>query len=88
MVRVPSCGRATVPGPPFLEISKELTVCSGWLAGDQRVPVRDWQRLPVGLTGVQTGVYQENGVIRATRWIAVTTVIHEAFPELRRALTI
>jgi hypothetical protein len=67
---------------------KGISGCPVWLAGDQRMPVGDWQRLPVGLAGVQTGVYQESGVIRVTRWIAVTTLIHEAFPELRRALTI
>jgi hypothetical protein len=59
-----------------------------WLIGDQRIAVGDWSTLPVGLAGVQTGVYQESGAIRVTRWIAVTTLIHEAFPELRSALTI
>ncbi len=75
--------RATFP--------RDLKGISGgpvWLAGDQRLPVGDWQSLPIGLAGVQTGVYQESGVIRVTRWIAVTTLIHEAFPELRCALTI
>ena len=59
-----------------------------WLIGDQRIAVGHWSTLPVGLAGVQTGVYQESGAIRVTRWIAVTTLIHEAFPELRSALTI
>jgi len=59
-----------------------------WLVGDQRLPARDWQSLPVGLAGVQTSVYQKSGAIRVTRWIAVTTLIHEAFPELRSALPI
>lgn len=67
---------------------KGISGCPVWLAGDQLIPVEDWQRLPVGLAGVQTGVYQESGAIRVTRWIAVTTLIHEAFPELRCALTI
>jgi hypothetical protein len=67
---------------------KGISGCPVWLAGDQRIPPEDWQSLPVGLAGVQTSVYQESGVIRVTRWIAVTTLIHEAFPELRHALTI
>jgi hypothetical protein len=67
---------------------KGISGCPVWLVGDQRVPAGDWQSLPVGLAGVQTGVYQESGVIRVTRWIAVTTLIHEVFPELRCALTI
>jgi hypothetical protein len=67
---------------------KGISGCPVWLVGDQRIPAGDWQSLPVGLAGVQTGVYQENGVIRVTRWTAVTTLIHEAFPELRSALPI
>jgi hypothetical protein len=67
---------------------KGISGCPVWLAGDQRIAVEDWQSLPVGLAGVQTGVYQESGAIRVTRWIAVTTLIHEAFPELRCALRI
>jgi len=35
------------------------------------------------LAGIVTGVYQANGAIRATRWTAVTTLVSEAFPELR-----
>jgi hypothetical protein len=67
---------------------KGISGCPVWLVGDQRVPAGDWQSLPAGLAGVQTGVYQENGVIRVTRWIAVTTLIHAAFPELRSALSL
>jgi hypothetical protein len=74
--------QATFPG--------DLKGISGgpvWLVGDQRLPVGDWQGLPTGLAGIETGVYQQSGVIRVTRWIAVTTLIHEAFPEARSALT-
>lgn len=67
---------------------KGISGCPVWLVGDQRVPIGDWQSLPVGLAGVQTGVFQESGAITVTRWIAVTTLIHEAFPELRCVLTI
>jgi hypothetical protein len=65
-----------------------ISGCPVWMIGDQHIPAGDWQSLPLGLAGVQTGVYQGSGVIRVTRWIAVTTLIHKAFPELRCALTI
>ncbi len=67
---------------------KGISGCPVWLIGDHRIPAGEWHTLPVGLAGVQTGVYQDSGVIRVTRWIAVTTLIHEAFPRLRCALTI
>lgn len=60
---------------------KGISGCPVWVFGDQHTPTEVWPSLPSGLAGVQTGVYQESGVIRVTRWIAVTTLIHEAFPE-------
>lgn len=67
---------------------KGISGCPVWLVGDQHTPTIVWPSLPIGLAGVQTGVYQESGILRVTRWIAVTTLIHEAFPELRHALTL
>jgi len=63
---------------------KGISGCPVWAIGDLSVPVEDWG--PARAVGVETGVYQENAVIRATRWVAVTTLLHEAFPQLRQAL--
>ena len=38
--------------------------------------------------GILRSQYEESQVVRATRWVAVTTLIHEAFPELRPALNL
>jgi len=66
---------------------KGISGCPVWLIGDHRLPLTHWDNMPVRVVGIETCVYQETGVIRATKWIAVTTLIHEAFPELRSALT-
>jgi len=67
---------------------KGISGCPVWLVGDQNIATGNWHNVRVGVAGVQSAVYQESGAIRVTRWIAVTTLIHEAFPELRSALTI
>jgi len=53
---------------------------------DLNLPIERWHPLSPSLAGVQTGVYQPSQVIRVTRWAAVTTLIHAAFPELRPAI--
>lgn len=63
---------------------KGISGCSVWTIGDLKVPVGDWG--PARVVGVETGVYQPSEVIRATRWVAVTTLLYEAFPQLRPAL--
>jgi hypothetical protein len=57
-----------------------------WRISDLSIPLKDWHRVQPRLAGVQTGVYQPSQVIRVTRWAAVTTLIHAAFPELRSAI--
>jgi hypothetical protein len=57
-----------------------------WRTGDLNVPIESWHRLSPRLTGIQTGVYQPSEVIRVTRWAAVTTLIHAAFPDVRAAI--
>ena len=67
---------------------KGISGCSVWKTVDTSVPVEKWQTLSAKVVGVETGVYQDRQVIRVTRWIAVTTLIHEAFPELRPAINL
>jgi hypothetical protein len=57
-----------------------------WTIGDLDIPPQSWPRVAPSLVGVQTGVYQPSQVIRVTRWVAVTTLIYAAFPELRSVL--
>ncbi|HWF91410.1 MAG TPA: hypothetical protein VN684_03945 [Terriglobales bacterium] len=59
-----------------------------WTIGDLDIETRNWPRIAPNWVGVQTGVYQPSQVIRVTRWVAVSTLIHSAFPELRSALEI
>lgn len=63
-----------------------ISGCSVWHIGDLRVPVKYWGRQPARLSGVATGVYHANGAIKSSRWATVTTLVHAAFPELRKTL--
>lgn len=65
---------------------KGISGCAVWAVGDLRVPVERWDEKHPKVVAVETGIYQESHVIRTTRWVAVTTLIHEAFPPLRPAL--
>lgn len=58
-----------------------ISGCPVWAIGDLVRPVAEWR--PPRVAGVQTGAYQGSEVIRATRWVAVTTLLTEAFPNLR-----
>ena len=40
------------------------------------------------IVAVQTSVYPRPQIIKATRWVAVSTLLHETFPELRPALAL
>lgn len=65
---------------------KGISGCAVWAIGDMAVPLERWRDSQPKVVAVETGIYQESHVIRATRWVAVTTLIHEAFPVLRSAL--
>jgi hypothetical protein len=57
--------------------------CSVWMIGDFRTPVPNWSRQSARIVGIETGVFHERGALKATRWNAVASVLHSAFPELR-----
>lgn len=65
---------------------KGISGCAVWAIGDLNTPLDGWRNAHPMVVAVQTGIYQESQVVRTTRWIAVTTLINEAFSELRPAL--
>jgi len=67
---------------------KGISGCAVWTIGDLSVPLDQWRNRQPKVVAVETGIYQGSQVVRATRWIAVTTLINEAFPELRPALNL
>jgi len=71
---------------PFPEGLGGISGCSVWQIGDLDVPIDDWGQKQPKIVAVQTGVYHASQTIKATRWIAVSTLIHEAFPKLRSAM--
>jgi hypothetical protein len=71
---------------PFPRGLGGISGCSVWRIGDLDVPIDDWGQKQPKIVAVQTGVYHTNQAIKATRWIAVSTLIHGAFPKLRPAM--
>lgn len=65
-----------------------ISGCSVWRIGDLRTPMQSWSHRPARIVGVQTGVYSQQKAIKATRWVAVSTLLHDAFPDLRPAFTL
>jgi hypothetical protein len=63
-----------------------ISGCSVWRIGDLNVAIENWGQERSRIVAVQTGVYNSAQVIKATRWVAVSTLLHEAFPELRPAM--
>lgn len=63
-----------------------ISGCSVWAIGDFRKPVWTWSKNSARIVGIETGVFTGAGAIKATRWSAVTSVLHGAFPDLRRAI--
>ena len=63
-----------------------ISGCSVWLVGDPYIPFVEWNAGSGRLVGVETGVYERRGAIKATRWNAVIMLIYSAFPSLRPVL--
>jgi hypothetical protein len=63
-----------------------ISGCSVWCIGDLNTPLDQWGAVRTRLVGVQTGVYHAQRAIKATRWIAVSTLIYQAFPDLRPSM--
>ena len=60
--------------------------CSVWSIGDLRTSVHSWRQSDAKLVGIVTGVYEARGLIKATRWVAASTLLYYAFPDLRRPI--
>jgi hypothetical protein len=60
--------------------------CSVWMVGDLRDPIDEWSMKAARLVGIETGIYEKNQAIKATRWNGVTTLLHAAFPQIRSVL--
>jgi hypothetical protein len=63
-----------------------ISGCSVWKVGDLAKPLPKWKHERPKLVGVQTGVYDGAGVIKATRWAAVVDILYQEFTDLRPAL--
>lgn len=57
--------------------------CSVWRLGNPQRSVHERTMKDARLVGVLTSVYAKPALIKATKWVAVTTLLHAAFPELR-----
>ncbi len=73
---------------PLNAALKGISGSTVWLLGDLGVPLEHWERRAPKVVAVETAVYNESEVIRATRWTAVATLINEAFPELRPSIAL
>lgn len=62
--------------------------CSVWSIGDLRTSVHSWKQSDAKLVGIVTGVYETRGLVKATRWVAASTLLYHAFPDLRRSIEI
>lgn len=80
----------TLGGQPasFPSDIRGISGCSVWTIGDSKKPPIEWDSDQARLIAVQTGVYRQRQVIKSTRWIAVSTLLYEAFPELRGAMSL
>lgn len=63
-----------------------ISGCSVWEIGDFRTPVATWSKHLARIVGIETSVFPRAGAIKATRWNAVISVLHVAFPDLRRTI--
>jgi len=65
-----------------------ISGCSVWKIGEYDKPINTWEKERPRLVGVQTAVYNNSQLIKVTKWIAVSTIIYGAFPDLRSAMSL
>jgi hypothetical protein len=65
-----------------------ISGCSIWKIGEYNKPLSEWKRYRPKIVAVQTSVYSNVHIIKATRWIAVSTLLYHAFPDLRQVLSL
>lgn len=64
-----------------------ISGCGVWMIGDLGKPISQWGNSKP-IVAVETSMYSDSLAIRATKWCAVTTLIYEAFPDLRPAINL
>lgn len=60
-----------------------ISGCSVWHVGDRRHTLEKWPTVEPRIVGIETCVYPTKAVMRATRWNAVATMLHNCFPQTR-----
>ncbi len=63
-----------------------ISGCSIWKIGEYNKPLHEWKRYRPKIVAVQTSVYSEAQIIKGTRWIAVSILLYQAFPDLQQVL--
>ena len=63
-----------------------ISGCSVWRTGDLHIQIDKWSQDPSRVVAVLTGGYNQKAAIIATKWVAVSTLLHEGFPEVRKAM--
>lgn len=60
--------------------------CSVWMIGDLNLDITQWNSQSARIVGLETGVFERAGAIKVTRWNAVLSILHAAYPDTRRAI--
>ena len=63
-----------------------ISGCGIWKIGEYDKPLPEWIHYRPKIAAVQTSVYSDVHIIKGTRWMAVSTLLHHAFPDLRQAM--
>jgi hypothetical protein len=63
-----------------------ISGCSVWMVGNRNKLAPKSQLKYPKVVAVETAVYPDTQIIKATKWICVSTLLWEAFPEVRTAL--
>jgi hypothetical protein len=71
---------------PFPDALGGISGCSVWRIGDLHVPIDKWSQDASRLVAVLTGGYDPKEAIIATKWVAVSTLLYEGYPEVRKAM--
>lgn len=65
-----------------------MSGCSVWKIGNRDKSKSKWSPSRAKIVAVQTSVYPNTKIIKATRWFAVSSVIYEAYPDLRPSMNL
>lgn len=65
-----------------------ISGCSVWQIGTSEIPLEQWNNKRAKIVGIQTSVFRETKVIKVTRWSAVSSLLYEAYPDLRPAMSL